>query len=686
MSGRTRLLCRLAAVLLVCGIVGHAQATPVNMTVGAFDLTFYNNRDSDGESRGRKNWTTQEMDDVAASITVWTGRLTNTPGRQVQVHLFWNSFSSNTLADYSGPSNGDGTTSWTYVEHVWRDGVDYTGPWTSFDCRIRFDIDAAGYGWNLGSSLPASNKIDFRSVVTHEVGHAVGVCPSYYPGTDLWGLCWGTSRDPFASAGYKGLSEWDKDLLDNAGNRPANQATGTPGDFNEEANPVWFTGANAVDYYGGNVPVYAPSTYEAGSSLSHLDESRIPGALMSPYVTVGEAVRQPLRLEWEIMEDMGWSVLNTKTWTKGGSSLSWTNAANWSPDGTPDATWDVLLDGSGLADGDVLDIGGNQSVNLLSIDSTAGFTIGGASGTLTIVKGNLTRSADSSGVQTIARPVALGTSAIWDIAGSGRLAVSGRISGSGFGLEKRGQGTLLLTGANTYTGATNVNAGTLLVNNTSGSGTGSGTVTVNSTGTLGGDGTIGGTVNVLTGGTLAPGASVGTLTVGGDLEFADGGNNWGAELFEADADRVDVTGTLTLGDTTALEFVFNAANPFQAGSYTLASYDTLAGTFSSVTSLGAYSSGVVYGANAISIQVLAGLVLGDANMNRYTDSLDYVVVSNNYNVGSQWAEGDVNGDGVVNALDYVAISNHYGSHAPEPATLALLGLGGLGLLLNRKRR
>ncbi|MCX5673613.1 MAG: hypothetical protein NTX87_01270, partial [Planctomycetota bacterium] len=409
----------LAVIFLVGGIVGHAQATPVKRTVGPFDITFYNKRDSDGESAGRKNWTTQEMDDVVAGVAVWSNRITNTPGRQVQVHLFWNSLTGSTLADYSGPSNGDGTTSWTYVEHAWRDGVNYTGPWTSFDCRIRFDIDAANYGWNLGSGLPASNEIDFRSVVTHEVGHAVGVNPSYYQGDDLWGRCWGTSSDPFTSAGYKGLSEWDKDLLDGSGNRPANQATGTPGDFNEEANPVWFTGSNAVAYYGGNVPVYAPSTYQGGSSLSHLDETMIPGALMSPYVTVGEAVRQPLRLEWEIMEDLGWSVLTTKAWTKGGGTLSWANAANWSPNGAPDATWDVLLDGTGLADGDVLDIGGNQSVNLLSIDSTAGFTIGGASGTLTIAKGNLARSAASSGVQTIARPVALGTSAIWDIAGSG---------------------------------------------------------------------------------------------------------------------------------------------------------------------------------------------------------------------------------------------------------------------------
>ena len=80
-------------------------------------------------------------------------------------------------------------------------------------------------------------------------------------------------------------------------------------------------------------------------------------------------------------------------------------------------------------------------------------------------------------------------------------------------VTKSGAGKLTLLGSSTHVGTTTVNGGTLLVNNTTGSGTGSGTVTVNG-GTLGGTGIIGGAATVNSSGTLAPGTSIGTLTLG----------------------------------------------------------------------------------------------------------------------------------------------------------------------------
>jgi autotransporter-associated beta strand protein len=83
-------------------------------------------------------------------------------------------------------------------------------------------------------------------------------------------------------------------------------------------------------------------------------------------------------------------------------------------------------------------------------------------------------------------------------------------------LTKVGTGTLTLGNANTYTGATNVNAGALIVNGS----LGVTTVTVASGATLAGSGTINGPVNLQSGARLLAGAgNVGeTLTLTGILD------------------------------------------------------------------------------------------------------------------------------------------------------------------------
>ncbi|HOM18719.1 MAG TPA: autotransporter-associated beta strand repeat-containing protein, partial [Thermoguttaceae bacterium] len=91
------------------------------------------------------------------------------------------------------------------------------------------------------------------------------------------------------------------------------------------------------------------------------------------------------------------------------------------------------------------------------------------------------------------------------------VTLSGVLSGAG-GLRKLGAGDLVLSGANTYQGGTTVLAGRLLVNNTSGSGTGTGDVVVQG-GLLGGNGTIGGNVLVQAGAALSAGNSPGHLTI-----------------------------------------------------------------------------------------------------------------------------------------------------------------------------
>lgn len=131
--------------------------------------------------------------------------------------------------------------------------------------------------------------------------------------------------------------------------------------------------------------------------------------------------------------------------------------------------------------------------------------------------------------------------------------ISAPINGSG-AVNKLGGGAMALSAANTYSGQTNVEEGTLLVE-----GSIAGTsVEVGSGATLGGSGSISTAVNVGDGGTLAPGASSGLLTVNGGQSFAAGStfsveiddDNAGGAVAGVDYDQLAVNGLVDIGATS----------------------------------------------------------------------------------------------------------------------------------------
>ena len=157
---------------------------------------------------------------------------------------------------------------------------------------------------------------------------------------------------------------------------------------------------------------------------------------------------------------------------------------------------------------------------------------------------------------------------------------SGVMSGSG-SMTKIGAGTLSISGANTYTGDTSIDAGCLAVD-----GSLSSNVLVGPAGKLGGSGTIGG--DVTNQGTVAAGNSIGTLTVGGDftqaagsamdVEIDDGGTTPGVNN-----DLVSVGDTTTLNGGTVN--VIAAPGSYLAGTrYTfLTSTGGVSGAFAGAT-------------------------------------------------------------------------------------------------------
>ncbi|WP_432769838.1 MAG: autotransporter domain-containing protein [Sphingopyxis sp.] len=249
-------------------------------------------------------------------------------------------------------------------------------------------------------------------------------------------------------------------------------------------------------------------------------------------------------------------------------------------------------------DGGELDISGT--------DQTIGGLSGGGEATVVIDDSELTVDQDED------------TSFAGDITGDGSLV-------------KDGDGILNLTGTNSYTGPTAVNGGTLAVN-----GTITSDVTVNAGGTLGGNGTVGNT-DVGTDGTLAPGNSIGQLTVNGDLDFA-AGSTYEVEVNAAgQSDRVDATGTVTIASTAAVEVLAEAGNYNPRTDYVILTGATgVTGTFGSVTTDLAFLDPLLrYGANSVTLSL-------------YRNDIDFADVAVGFNQAS--VAGAVQALGIDNPL------------------------------------
>lgn len=247
------------------------------------------------------------------------------------------------------------------------------------------------------------------------------------------------------------------------------------------------------------------------------------------------------------------------------------------------------------------------------------------------------------------------------ITGSATKEYSGTISnGTGTGsiaVTKSGAGVQTLSGSNTYASGTTVSAGTLLVNNTTGSGLGTGDVAVNG-GTLGGTGSFTGKVTVNAGGTMAPGAGIESLGAGG-VTFT--GGTFAFELNTSGSPTADLL--YAANSSTALS-IANGATTLSLTD--LGSNVALAAgtkfTLISYTAAGGWNGGVFTG---------------------YADGSTFTLGSNTWTIDY---------DDTSAGINYSANATNFGDRfvtittVPEPSTWALLLGGAAGMIWIRARR
>lgn len=147
--------------------------------------------------------------------------------------------------------------------------------------------------WYYGTDGNSGSHIDFVSVVLHELCHGLG----------------------FFDLVNETNGSWFLSVPDIYG-RHLERPSGSPSAFLSMTNgqrlsaltseDVRFAGSAANAANGGtNPPIYAPSPYQNGSSISHFDTSMTPDQLMEPSYT---GANHSPGLALAVFQDMGWAL------------------------------------------------------------------------------------------------------------------------------------------------------------------------------------------------------------------------------------------------------------------------------------------------------------------------------------------------------------------------------------------
>ncbi len=255
---------------------------------------------------------------VLESVLQYISGILNETGGVVDVSIDSYSTDENRLAFA-------GTTVFTYTPGSFNNGATYQHIMDgSTDPSIIGETDYPDatltvnffHNYYLGTGTPGVQEADFYSLLLHEMTHALGYM-SVIRYDSL--TCSGVAAP--AGSGWFGQQPDDYTLFDGFlrtgnGNRLISsseplQYVGQLSYLLGSDNGLLFVGPETTAIYGGNVPIYAPASFECGSSVTHWEIGL--GAVMEPVLQMGATRRSYADFEVGMLQDIGYTNATTGT-------------------------------------------------------------------------------------------------------------------------------------------------------------------------------------------------------------------------------------------------------------------------------------------------------------------------------------------------------------------------------------
>lgn len=194
-------------------------------------------------------------------------------------------------------------------------GTELNGSAEEIVMEVNSDLANMWY-YGVDGNTP-SERHDLVSVILHEIAHGLGVNHSMNVENNIgsWGQAYLHDdekgyQQAFEKFGIVGSNSTTIYRLTNTSQYP-NPSSDLAGAL--ESNNVYFDGPLTAQMYLDNFPkLYAPSSFENGSTLAHFDEDTFSegnsNSLLTPNLGKAESIHSPGEIGLALLLDLGWSV------------------------------------------------------------------------------------------------------------------------------------------------------------------------------------------------------------------------------------------------------------------------------------------------------------------------------------------------------------------------------------------